>query len=214
MTELMWQQSFLRFGICVLLAGVLWFIPISEDLPVKGWHVFSVFIAVIVSFILRPYPIGAMVIFGLVALMATGIITTQEALAGYGDPMVWLIVAAFLLAGRYYPYGIGAAIGAFVGQPLGEISLGIGILDLRCRVVAGASGAFKHRAWWRYFSTHRALLGRSVGLPSDSASRTSGDLSCAGWLARQSDHRGDVPHGHGGQSNGGAGCQSGVWRHL
>ena len=61
MTELMWQQSFLRFGICVLLAGVLWFIPISEDLPVKGWHVFSVFIAVIVSFILRPYPIGAFV---------------------------------------------------------------------------------------------------------------------------------------------------------
>ena len=59
--ELMWQQSFLRFGICVLLAGVLWFIPISEDLPVKGWHVFSVFIAVIVSFILRPYPIGAFV---------------------------------------------------------------------------------------------------------------------------------------------------------
>ena len=56
MTELMWRQSVWRFGICVLLAGVLWFMPIPEDLPVKGWHVFAVFIAVIVSFILRPYP--------------------------------------------------------------------------------------------------------------------------------------------------------------
>ena len=52
----MGQQSVLRFGVCVLLAGVLWFMPIPEDLPLKGWHVFSVFIAVIVSFILRPYP--------------------------------------------------------------------------------------------------------------------------------------------------------------
>ena len=87
MTELMRQQSALRFGVCVLLAGVLWFMPIPADLPIKGWHVFAVFIAVIVSFILRPYPIGAMVIFGLVALTATGIITIQEAMSGYGDPV-------------------------------------------------------------------------------------------------------------------------------
>ena len=88
MTELIRQQSALRFGVCVLLAGgVLWFMPIPADLPVKGWHVFAVFIAVIVSFILRPYPIGAMVIFGLVALTATGIITIQEAMSGYGDPV-------------------------------------------------------------------------------------------------------------------------------
>ena len=170
MTELMWRQSALRFGVCVLLAGVLWFMPIPADLPVKGWHVFSVFIAVIVSFILRPYPIGAMVIFGLVALTATGIITIQEALSGYGDPMVWLIVAAFLLGGRYYPHGIGSAVGALVGQSIGEIASGIGILDLRCGVVVGTGGAFKHRAWWRYFSSHRALIGGSVGLLSDSAS--------------------------------------------
>ncbi len=43
--------EFFLFGVCVLLAGVLWFIPIPENLPVKGWHVFSVFIAVITSFI-------------------------------------------------------------------------------------------------------------------------------------------------------------------
>ena len=125
-TELMWQQSFLRFGICVLLAGVLWFIPISEDLPVKGWHVFSVFIAVIVSFILRPYPIGAMVIFGLVALMATGIITTQEALAGYGDPMVWLIVAAFLLAGGIIRTGLGRRLALLLVSRLAKSPLGLG----------------------------------------------------------------------------------------
>ena len=78
MTELMWRQSVLRFGVCVLLAGILWFMPIPEDLPVKGWHVFAVFIAVITSFILRPYPIGAMVIFGLVSLTATGVITMKR----------------------------------------------------------------------------------------------------------------------------------------
>ena len=126
MTELMWRQSALRFGVCVLLTGVLWFMPIPEDLPVKGWHVFSVFIAVIVSFILRPYPIGAMVIFGLVALTATSIITIQEALSGYGDPMVWLIVAAFLLAGGIIRTGLGRRLALLLVSRLAKSPLGLG----------------------------------------------------------------------------------------
>ena len=110
----------------MLLAGVLWFMPIPPDLPVKGWHVFSVFIAVIVSFILRPYPIGAMVIFGLVALTATGIITIQESLSGYGDPMVWLIVAAFLLAGGIIRTGLGRRLALLLVSRLAKSPLGLG----------------------------------------------------------------------------------------
>ena len=110
----------------MLLAGALWFMPIPADLPVRGWHVFAVFIAVITSFILRPYPIGAMVIFGLVALTATGIITIQEAMSGYGDPMVWLIVAAFLLAGGIIRTGLGRRLALLLVSRLAKSPLGLG----------------------------------------------------------------------------------------
>ena len=137
MKELTWQQRLLRFSVCLLLAGILWFIPVSEDLPIKGWHIFSVFIAVIASFILRPYPIGAMVLFGLVGLMATRTITIEEALSGYGNKTVWLVGGCFSDCGECCSDGIRSAIGARVGQSLGEISFGVGILALRCGVVAG-----------------------------------------------------------------------------
>jgi di/tricarboxylate transporter len=71
--------------------------PIPADLPVRGWHVFAVFIAVITSFILRPYPIGAMVIFGLVALTATN----------YGDCVADLASIVGEQAAAWNAYDIG-----------------------------------------------------------------------------------------------------------
>ena len=159
MTELMWRQSVLRFGVCVLLAEILWFMPIPEDLPVKGWHVFAVFIAVITSFILRPYPIGAMVIFGLVSLTATGVITMKEALSGYGDTMVWLIVAAFLLAGGIIRTGLGRRLALLLVSRLAKSPLGLGYSICGAELLLGPVVPSKHCARWRYFSPHRALLG-------------------------------------------------------
>ena len=131
MKELTWQQRLLRFCVCLLLAVMLWFMPMLGliDVPeelLKGWHIFSVFIAVIARFILRPYPIGAMVLFGLVALMATGVITTKEALAGYGDTTVWLVVAAFLIAGGVIRTGFGRRLALMLVSRLAKSPLGLG----------------------------------------------------------------------------------------
>ena len=214
MTELMWRQSVLRFGVCVLLAGVLWFMPIPADLPIKGWHVFSVFIAVITSFILRPYPIGAMVIFGLVALTATGIITIQEAMSGYGDPMVWLIVAAFLLAGGIIRTGLGRRLALLLVSRLAKSPLGLGYSICGAELLLGpVVPSNTARGGGILAPIVRSLAEALDSYPTRHPERA-GDLSCAGWLARQSDHRGDVSHGHGGQSNSGEDGQGGIWRHL
>ncbi len=112
--------------ICILLSVVLWFLPIPQGMPKEGLHVAAIFVPVIVSFILRPFPMGAMVIFGLIALMVTGTLTTKEAMSGYGDTTVWLVVAAFLIAGGVVKTGFGRRLALLLVKHIGKSTIGLG----------------------------------------------------------------------------------------
>ncbi len=111
---------------CVIIAAILWMVAGSTNAPEQGWHVFSVFIAVIVSFILRPFPMGTMVILALVMLTATNTISIKEALSGYGDSTVWLVVAAFLIAGGVMHTGFGHRLALLLVRAFGKSTLGLG----------------------------------------------------------------------------------------
>jgi len=93
--------------------------------PLKGWHVFSVFFTVILSFIIKPYPMGMMVLMGLITLSATNTISMDEALSGYADSTVWLVVAAFLIAGGIISSGIGKRIALQLISWFGKSMLGL-----------------------------------------------------------------------------------------
>ena len=98
-----------RLASCVLVGVGLWFSPHPEGITPQGWQVLAVFSAVIASFLLRPMPMGPATIVGLVTLAATGTLPLKTALAGYGAPVVWLVVGAFLIAGTVHPR-IGASM--------------------------------------------------------------------------------------------------------
>lgn len=101
-------------------------LPTPEGLSPEGFHLFAVFLGVILSFILRPFPMGAMVILGLITLAASGTISIKEALSGYGDSTVWLVVAAFLIAGGVIRTGLGKRIALLFVSKMGKSSLGLG----------------------------------------------------------------------------------------
>jgi DASS family divalent anion:Na+ symporter len=111
---------------CVLLGAVLW--PMSGwfDVDPKGWHVFSVFMAVILSFILRPYPMGMNVLFGLLVLLGSGTLTLKQSLSGFSDTTVWLVIAAFLLAGAILKTGFGTRMALWLVTRLGKSMKGLG----------------------------------------------------------------------------------------
>jgi len=115
-----------RLLICISISALLWFIPVGNALPLSGWHIFSVFIGVIISFILRPYPMAVMVLLGLLTLVATNTITIKDALNGYGDSTVWLVVAAFLIAGAVIKTGLGKRIALNLVVLLGKSTIGLG----------------------------------------------------------------------------------------
>ena len=61
-----------------------------------------------------------MVIVGLMTLMLTNTLTVDEALSGYGNATVWLVVAAFLIAGSVVKTGFGQRIALMLVKRFGR----------------------------------------------------------------------------------------------
>ncbi len=102
--------SIYRFSICIVFGIIIALIGPYTDAPIQGWYIFSVFISVILSFILKALPMGMAVITGLFVLSITKVIEFKEALSSYSDSTVWLVLAAFLIANGVISSGLGKRI--------------------------------------------------------------------------------------------------------
>ncbi|HIA36556.1 MAG TPA: DASS family sodium-coupled anion symporter, partial [Flavobacteriales bacterium] len=120
------MSNLVKLSICIAFTSIIWILPVPSGIPIVGWHVFAIFIGVIASFIIRPFQMGVMVLLGLVALITSGTISIKEGLSGYGDSTVWLVVAAFLIAGSVIRTGLGKRIALLFVRTLGKSPLGLG----------------------------------------------------------------------------------------
>ncbi len=85
-----------------------WFIPPITGLAVwllphagfsaHQWGLLCLFAATVAGLIARPLPAGAVVLMAITAGALAGLFTIQDALSGFSNVTVWLIVAAFLFA--------------------------------------------------------------------------------------------------------------------
>ena len=132
-----------KLGACVIAGIILWWMPPPEGLGLVGWHVFAVFFATILSFILRPVPMGPAVLLALVVLAATNTLgeTGKEsfaaAMSGYGNMTVWLVVAAFLIAGAMIRTGLGRRIALGCVVKFGKTTLGLGYATAVAEFILG-----------------------------------------------------------------------------
>ena len=111
----------------VVIGVVLYCLPIPTGLQPKAWHLFSIFAATIAGIILRPYPMGIMAVFGLVAAMLTGTLDLQtEALVGFQTPTIWLVVNVFFLARGFIKSHLGSRVAYHFIKRFGHSSLGLG----------------------------------------------------------------------------------------
>lgn len=97
----------------LLVAGLilaLWWIPVPDGLTLQAWRLFAIFAATILGFILQPLPLGAVALAGVTLSTLTGILKPGQALAGFSDTTIWLIVSAFLFAKGFIKTGLGRRI--------------------------------------------------------------------------------------------------------
>jgi DASS family divalent anion:Na+ symporter len=107
------------------VGAVLWLIPAPEGVETRAWHLLAVFVATIAGFIVQPLPVSAVALFGITVTVLTGTLTMPQALSGFGNSVVWLIVAAFFIASGFVKTGLGTRIAYWFLRILGRSSLGL-----------------------------------------------------------------------------------------
>lgn len=121
MKELYW-----RGGVPLLIALVTLLIPPPTGLTGQNWHLFGIFFAMIVGFITRPFPMGAVCIIGLCLISITKTLTPSEILVGFSSNAIWLIVMAFFFSRAFLKTGLGKRIAYTILAKIGNHSLTVG----------------------------------------------------------------------------------------
>src|SRR5262249_46080951 len=91
----------------------------------EGWRLTGLFVSAIVGSILQPVPAGALVLAALTLSALMGSLTMEQALAGYANTSVWLVVAAFIISIALIGTGLARRIALWLVRIFGKSSLGV-----------------------------------------------------------------------------------------
>ncbi len=164
-----------RLGAPVLLAVGLWWLPAPAGVDPAGMHLLAIFIGTVVGIILKPLPMGGVAIVGIAATAATGTLEVGQALSGFGNRVIWLIVLAFFISRGFIKTGLGARVAYHFMAVLGRRSLGLGYgLVATDLVLAPAIPSNTARAGGVVFPILRSVAEAYGSRPHDGTARRMG----------------------------------------
>jgi DASS family divalent anion:Na+ symporter len=119
------SKLWLRWLLIVSAALLIWFFPVPQGVEDKAWHLLAIFVATIVGIIARPLSMGAIAMIGIIATVLTGTLSIDDALSGFSNRVIWLIVTAFFISRGFIKTGLGERIAYIFIALLGKKSLGL-----------------------------------------------------------------------------------------
>jgi DASS family divalent anion:Na+ symporter len=105
--------------------AVQWVLPRPETVKPEGWRLLGIFLAAVAGLMLRPLPGGSIVLLAVTAAALSGALTMGQALGGYANPSVWLVLAAFFVSRALIKTGLARRIALFFVRAFGKSSLGV-----------------------------------------------------------------------------------------
>ena len=175
------QAKWVRLAGTVLVGIVLWLTPPPEGVDIRAWHLLAIFVATIVGLVTRPFPMGAVAIFGIVATSLTGTLTIEQSVSGFGQRVMWLIVIAFFISRGFIKTGLGERVAYLFMAAVGHTSLGLAYSLVAADVVlAPAMPSNTARAGGVIFPIVRSMPG-PMAASRTTAPRASSALS---WSRR------------------------------
>ena len=100
-------KKWINFLVCVMIGAIIWFLPVPTGLKPAAWHLLAVFVATILGFILQPFPVGVVAFISITFTILADVLKPAEALSGFSNSVIWLIVSAFLFSRGFIKSGLG-----------------------------------------------------------------------------------------------------------
>src|ERR1041385_2276825 len=123
--QMTFRSRLLRWGIVLFVSLGILAIPVPAGITPQSWRLLAIFAATIMGSIVRPIPGAAVVLLGVAALPVFRVLTINEALTGYADPVVWLVLAAFFISRGMIKTGLGRRIALLFIKAIGRYSIGL-----------------------------------------------------------------------------------------
>lgn len=112
--------------LATVIWAALWLMPVPEGVDPRAWKLFAVFAGLIVGLIGKALPMGGISFVALTVLICSHTLSIKEAFNGFAHPVVWLIVAAFLISRSIIKTGLGMRVAYLFVSLLGKKTLGLG----------------------------------------------------------------------------------------
>jgi DASS family divalent anion:Na+ symporter len=100
-------------------------IPRPAAIRPEGWRLLAIFVSTVVGLIVQPMPGGAIVFLAILAAASVGGLTLAQALSGYADPTVWLVLAAFAISRALINTGLARRLALWFVRSFGGTSIGV-----------------------------------------------------------------------------------------
>ena len=163
----------LPLAVCIII-GV---IPTPNGVEDRAWQLLAIFLATIVSFITKPFPMGACAMTALVFALVSQTLTIEEGLSGFSSKTSWLTFSSFLIARAIIKTGLGTRIAYLFMAILGKntLFLGYGLLatDL---VLSPAMPSGNARSGGIIFPLVKSLSAIYHSEPNDGTARKMGSF--------------------------------------
>ena len=173
MSEKKTNGLIMRAVISIAVGAAIAMIPIPAELTnPKGWQLFAVFVSTILAFILQPLPMGAVSCIALAFLALSNIFTIGEALSGFSNATIWLVVSAFIFSRAFITVGLGKRIAYMIIHAIGssplKLAYAVSLSDL---IIAPATPSNTARGGGIIYPITKSLASTLKSEPGETAKR-------------------------------------------
>jgi DASS family divalent anion:Na+ symporter len=121
------KLRFAKIAVLLIVAGIFFSYPVPDGLSVTAWHLFGVFVALILGLILQPYPEPTLLLL-ITTLASMFVLPLREILVGYTDAMLWLTLVAMMIGTGLKKSGLTRRLGLMLISRFGKTTLRIGYI--------------------------------------------------------------------------------------
>jgi len=119
------HRTLVTRALTIALVAALWWSSPPDELTVQTWRLFAIFAGAIFSVVVGALPILTASVFAIAAAVLSGLLSPEDAYAGFANPTIVLIVVAFLVASAVVKCGLGARGGHWMVSRFGRSTLGL-----------------------------------------------------------------------------------------
>lgn len=120
------QSKVVKWLIVVGVGVIIAIIPRPDGVTREAWTLLAIFIATIIGSIVQPLTGSGVVLLGVTATVVLGVLKPFDALKGYADPVVWIVLAAFFLSTAVIKTGLGRRVALHFIKAIGRSTYGLG----------------------------------------------------------------------------------------